>query len=757
MRTALLLLSFALTAMSAAAQAPAGAIEGVVRAESDGRPVADAEVTVFGTSRRVRTDAAGRFTLRDLPAGRQWLVVLATGYRPYRVGARVQDAVLRLEIVLPASIQRLPRLDVATGREATREEARSRELFHRFVIPSVTTMSAAEMAAIPQPVAPDVLRSLQALPGMMALNDLDAQLYVRGGSGDQNEFRLDGAPVYGPYHAFGMSGVFSTEAVERVDFFRGARPARHGGALSSVVEIEQHAGGEGDTEAALSMLDTRLAHRGALGGRARFMVAGRRSVTDAVMPDQLPFTYHDAHGRLATAPGAGHQLSLSGFTSRDRFDLFLGGGDGEVRSTWRNGAGSLRWSAPAWRGWRAGASAWASAYDGTLRVGAADSATVTTNTVRATGARAHLERGVLGASMRLGAELDRHDVSLGGTRMEGSYFADSVGDVAVRPSLYMEAERLVGRVRLSPGARLTRWASAGWLVEPRVGARLQFSQGISLTLGASRDHQGMSVLRDERTLLPGAPLWFLHPADAPVSRADAVSAELAAWLDGGWNLGAATFRRWFRHAPHWRPEGTRTLSSVSYDDGVGEGIELSARRFGARASGWLGYAYTRARFTGRDGLRYDAISDRRHTASVNAVGALPWAVQGSTRVVYGTGAPFWPFIGTVSAPRLHAFTPLRRGIEMTRDVPVWSERQMRMPAHFSVDVALRRPFAVRGASVEPYLSVQNVTARPNVFTYAPMSERTWGAGGQLASTRLLMKPESLPFTVLPTAGVHVSF
>ena len=54
--------------------------------------------------------------------------------------------------------------------------------------------------------------------------------------------------------------------------------------------------------------------------------------------------------------------------------------------------------------------------------------------------------------------------------------------------------------------------------EPRLAARVQLRDSITITVAATRGFQSLSMLRDERTLLPGASFWFIHPRAAPTSR-----------------------------------------------------------------------------------------------------------------------------------------------------------------------------------------------------------------------------------------------
>jgi hypothetical protein len=68
-----------------------GVLRGVVR-DDQLRPLANAQVHLFGTSRVVKTDATGQFRLTDIPTGTQGFEVVALGYAPRRFRAEVSAA-----------------------------------------------------------------------------------------------------------------------------------------------------------------------------------------------------------------------------------------------------------------------------------------------------------------------------------------------------------------------------------------------------------------------------------------------------------------------------------------------------------------------------------------------------------------------------------------------------------------------------------------------------------------------------------------
>ena len=86
----------------------------------------------------------------------------------------------------------------------------------------------------------DVLKVLQLLPGVSGGTEGTSGLYVRGGSPDQNLILLDGVPVYNVSHVGGIFSTFNSDALKNVRLTKGGFPARYGGRLSSVLEINMN-------------------------------------------------------------------------------------------------------------------------------------------------------------------------------------------------------------------------------------------------------------------------------------------------------------------------------------------------------------------------------------------------------------------------------------------------------------------------------------------------------------------------------------
>lgn len=84
---------------------------------------------------------------------------------------------------------------------------------------------------------PDIVKSLQTLPGVSQGVEGFTGLYVHGGDNDQNLFLYNGLPLYHVSHIGGIFSSFNVSTIRNIDFFKSAFPARYGGRISSITAI----------------------------------------------------------------------------------------------------------------------------------------------------------------------------------------------------------------------------------------------------------------------------------------------------------------------------------------------------------------------------------------------------------------------------------------------------------------------------------------------------------------------------------------
>lgn len=211
---------------------------------------------------------------------------------------------------------------------------------------------------------PDILKSVQQQPGVSFKQEGSADYFVRGGNNDQNLILLDGIPVYNPNHFFGFIGAFNLDALKSADFYKGNSSARYGGRLSSVLSLTMK---EGNTEnyeiqGGISTLSSRLKVEGPIGKCGSFLVAGRRSYLDLIIPENssnseennninLDAYFYDLNAKLNLNLYGNDRIFISGYYSQDSFDLGKRATSDDFVNrkqiyaiNWGNKAYNLRWN-----------------------------------------------------------------------------------------------------------------------------------------------------------------------------------------------------------------------------------------------------------------------------------------------------------------------------------------------------------------------------------------------------------------------------
>lgn len=138
------------------------------------------------------------------------------------------------------------------------------------------------LGILPGLTEPDVLQSLQLLPGIQSPNETASGLYIRGGTPDQNLILWDGIKMYHSGHFFGMISSFNPYIINDVKLYTSGTRAKYGSRISSVIDItssntipENIEGGFG-----FNMTHTDAHIKTPIGKKVAVIVSARRSFND---------------------------------------------------------------------------------------------------------------------------------------------------------------------------------------------------------------------------------------------------------------------------------------------------------------------------------------------------------------------------------------------------------------------------------------------------------------------------------------------
>lgn len=93
------------------------------------------------------------------------------------------------------------------------------------------------LGILPGLVTPDLLQSIQLIPGINSLNESASGIQVRGGSPDQNLVLFDGIKLFNTAHFYGMFSTLNPYATQSANIFKSGTSAVYGDRVSGVIDI----------------------------------------------------------------------------------------------------------------------------------------------------------------------------------------------------------------------------------------------------------------------------------------------------------------------------------------------------------------------------------------------------------------------------------------------------------------------------------------------------------------------------------------
>ncbi len=195
----------------------------------------------------------------------------------------------------------------------------------------------------------DIIKSIQLLPGVQTAGEGTTGMFVRGGYYDQNLILLDEATVYNASHLLGFFSVFNPDAVKNVELYKGGIPARYGGRLSSILDIQMKDGNSKrfSTSGGIGLISSRLTIEAPIKkDKASFIVSGRRTYGDLFLklsPDPSlnnnKLYFYDLNAKANWKIDDKNQIFVSGYFGKD-----ILGFDRLFSFDWGNATGTVRWN-----------------------------------------------------------------------------------------------------------------------------------------------------------------------------------------------------------------------------------------------------------------------------------------------------------------------------------------------------------------------------------------------------------------------------
>ena len=244
---------------------------GTVVAENN-EPLFGASVVVFNTTNGVVANDEGQFSLDEVS-----------------VNAKVVVSFIGFETKEFTAMDLWKHNGCKTIQLKEQSELLNQVLITKFLttglqksIDGSTVLNTETFGTLPGLIEPDILQTIQVLPGVESINESIANINVRGGTNDQNLMLWDGIKMYHSGHFFGLISAYNPYLTEKVMVSKNGTSSEFSDGVSSTVNMktknevnERFSGGFG-----ANLLHADAFLEVPIGDKLAFHFSGRRSFTD---------------------------------------------------------------------------------------------------------------------------------------------------------------------------------------------------------------------------------------------------------------------------------------------------------------------------------------------------------------------------------------------------------------------------------------------------------------------------------------------
>ncbi len=141
-----------------------------------------------------------------------------------------------------------------------------------------------EFDILPGLIEPDVLQTIQALPGIQSVNETVSFINIRGGTNDQNLILWDGIKMYQSGHFFGLISAFNPFLTSEVNIIKNGSSSEYGDGVSGVISMQGEDGINSKIKGGwgINAISTDAFVDIPLGSKASLQLAGRKSFNNLV-------------------------------------------------------------------------------------------------------------------------------------------------------------------------------------------------------------------------------------------------------------------------------------------------------------------------------------------------------------------------------------------------------------------------------------------------------------------------------------------
>ncbi len=679
-------------------------IMGRVTDKETGKPIYLCTISLEGTRYSALTDEDGRFKLEGVPEGEYVIRAKRIGYETARKKIKLNKKILKLNLSLKKTIYRMQKITVSAQRQAFKTE----------IEVSTRTVFTEQFLRAPATLEPDVMRVVQALPGVSSVADYSAALFVRGGRPDENLVLLDENVVFNPQHFGGFFSTFDATAVRSVRLYAGGFPAEFADRLSSVMDVRTKEGRKdkisGDIE--ISLLSCKLNLEGPIFKESNFIFTVRRTYFDKVLPlfhYKFPYYFYDLYFK-PTFNFKGAKLMFSNFISHDR--LKLSEKDFYLSFDWINAVNSFHYfkklSENSFLHLVCGHSYFKTSWD----------------VLSSIGLDSELKEKLI--KFYVSKEKGADKIKTGANIIFDNFYyyqyvpgeGFSFKESAFYPSLFLDLIKSLGSPFLMRlGLRINYFKTEEKRfnpVSPRFSLKYFIDDNTAIAFSTGYYTQFFVAPSPRRTVMPPfITAWMPVVGKYEYERSIHFVLSFEKWI-GDYNLSIETYYKIYPYILDMKEMqniNLRDWENTLFDEGKGEayGVDFMIKKNIGRLTGWLSYSLSFVKYK-FDTLSYYPSHDRRHNLKILLFYNLKGGKVLSFSFTYASGNPY---TAIVSRCRKWLYDYQRDRWEWEWVDLEGSFNSSRYPAYHRADVSISIPLNRFNFN----LSFINIYNRKNVFFY----------------------------------------
>jgi len=659
----------------------------------------------------------------------------------------------------------------------------------------------------------DVLKVLQLMPGVQKGTEGQTGLYVRGGGPDQNLIILDDAVVYNANHLFGFFSIFNSDALKSVELTKGGFPARYGGRLSSVLEMNMKEGSKEKLhgEGGIGLISSRLTLEGPISkGKSSFLISGRRTYIDILAAPLIArqqrgadsqvkpgYYFYDLNAKINYDLGKKDKVYVSGYFGHDKFYVSENSSTSETKAglDWGNATATFRWnhllnqklfvnSSFIYSNFNFGVSSYSK--DLTTEGGVSDEFSLQYDSrIRDFGFKSDFDfYPSTNHSVKFGLLATFHKFVPSAVAIAGSFIGvpinRSVDPVhTLESGIYIEDTwQALDALKMNAGFRISSFQtkSKNYIrPEPRFSAALRLAQDFSFKASYAQMNQYVHLLSNTGLGLP-TDLWVpttdrvapQHSKQAAIGFAKDIDNPALTFTIEGYYKRMNNILNYKEGASFLTISG-ENANALSWEDNVtagkgwSYGAEFLVHKKTGRFSGWIGYtlSWTKWQFPELNfGKVFYPKYDRRHDLSIVGIYELSKKITISATWVYGTGNSLTLPLSSYTGIADNFYPRSSQGVASST---IWRGRQIneygdknsfRAQSYHRMDVAIQFHKKKKRHERTWEFGIYNAYNRRNPFFYDIAEIKK--TEGSVTTTRIALKKYSL-FPVLPSFSYNFKF